>query len=135
AGVAPVAPAPAVAAPTEVSPASLPSRPDAMNPHLEFIVKFDPVEAERLRDLFIESPERARSAFRRLARDHAAFRNLRLERISYRGECTLVYEGDLPSGAGALDTLSKEILNRLNGAPSVEYAEPNLVAWRGAAQP
>lgn len=106
-----------------------------LEPQLEFLVKFDRSTGEQLRDLFIENPDRAREAFRVMGRNQPAFANLRLKRMTWGGEATLVFAGDMPVSDTDVQQVSDAIVTRLNGAAGVEYAEPNLVGWRGSVEP
>lgn len=103
--------------------------------NMEFVVQLTEAEGKRFRDLFIESPARARAAFQDYADTNPAFGGLSLKHVTYGGACTLVYDGAVPRAPQAQQELADSILGRLNSAASVEYAEPNLVAWRGSVTP
>lgn len=108
---------------------------ESINPHLEFIVKFDEAQGQEWVRRFTDDPKAAREAFLAAARSQPGFRDLALRRMTASGTATLVFDGALPPTPAERDALSAEILKRLNAAPGVKYAEPNLVGWRGQASP
>lgn len=101
---------------------------------LEFVVKFDSATAQPLIDIFVDDPQAARDRFDAMARANPAMRGLHLKRINLSGEATLAFEGAPPPNMEARDALTSDIVKRLETAPGVEYAEPNLTAWRGSTE-
>lgn len=105
------------------------------NLNMQFLVKFEPSEAERWLERYRANPEETRVAFEEFARRNPAFAGLRLVSMNYSGLCTLEFTGEPPPIAAAREALSADIVARIGAAEHVEYIEPNLVGWRETSEP
>ena len=101
------------------------------NVHLQFLVRLNDDTGISFRDQFLADPAIARAAFEAYAEENPVFSGLALVRVSYSGELTLRWAGALPTDPTARAQLSDRIQARLRAEPNVQYADPNLVGWKG----
>ncbi len=128
--VPPAAPEPGSALPGVQFDQAPAGAPPGMQMGIEIVVKLkDDSKIKDIIDAFWKDQPSAKAKFEAFKTSHPVFAGLKLDRVTYSNELVLVNDGATPP-AGRLAAM-REIAKKLNGAPEISYAEPNMTAQAG----
>jgi hypothetical protein len=130
AAVPPGAPEPGSALPGVQFDQPPPGAPPGLQMGMEIVVKLkDDSKIKDIIDAFWKDQPSAKAKFEAFKASHPVFAGLKLDRVTYSNELVLVNDGTTPP-AGRLAAM-REIARKLNSAPDISYAEPNMTAQAG----
>ena len=124
--------------PQNIDPRGMPRRDapseisvEAPGAPLQFVVKINGPSLEQLREIYLQDRAVARQEWQRYRDEYAELADLELASMTFGGELTLNFVGEMPEDPEARAALARQIAERLRQHPDVEFAEPNYRARLG----